>query len=137
MQAETVSESPALPAPEEQRAAGESGAEEQAAAQVAPVERADSKAWGVKRVGEVEVFVEPGTGSEFKRASKDGATVVLQFPTRGLPPLYLAPFIAKPGLCSRHRDYRAIRKPRTNCPECWVAYEKAQQERGSNDAAGA
>ena len=26
-------------------------------------------------------------------------------------------------LCSRHKKYMAKRKPRTNCKECWEAYE--------------
>jgi len=27
-------------------------------------------------------------------------------------------------LCSIHKSYRAIRKPRTNCAQCWRAYEE-------------
>jgi len=28
-------------------------------------------------------------------------------------------------LCNRHKNYKAMRKPRTNCKECWEAYEQA------------
>lgn len=27
-------------------------------------------------------------------------------------------------LCPRHKNYQAMRKPRTNCKGCWEAYEQ-------------
>lgn len=30
-------------------------------------------------------------------------------------------------LCSLHKKYRAMRKPRTNCEQCWEAYEQKNE----------
>lgn len=38
--------------------------------------------------------------------------------------------VTKVVLCPRHKGYRAIRKPRTNCKMCWEAYE----QRNSKDS---
>lgn len=31
-------------------------------------------------------------------------------------------------LCFRHKAYQAKRKPRSNCPDCWTAYNNAKGE---------
>ena len=52
--------------------------------------------------------------------------VVVEFRS-GLAPLELklrSTVARANALCSIHKGYRAIRKPRTNCEQCWEAYER-------------
>lgn len=79
----------------------------------------------------MEVFTSP-EGVEYIRGSFERCDVIVSF-TRllGLQPLYLR----RPSeqskkkllsVCQRHRLYQAIRKPRTNCEQCWEAYNAKQ-----------
>ena len=69
-------------------------------------------------VAGIEVF--SLNGKEYVRGEGD---LVIIFPAFNGAKMSLVERSKKAeALCPRHKSYRAIRKPRTNCEECWEAY---------------
>jgi len=54
----------------------------------------------------------------------DVVVIVTQFGNRRIPLRRRDAVVSANALCSVHKAYRAIRKPRTNCAQCWRAYEE-------------
>jgi hypothetical protein len=71
--------------------------------------------------GGVEVF--NINGVSYVKGSPPDLSVKLKSGVEVLLKEYKGPKVV---LCSRHKNYKAIRKPRTNCEECWEAYESIQ-----------
>ena len=88
------------------------------------VPKVSSKGSSVRFVNRLEVFTINGV--EYIKGSP--ADVIAVTPS-GVE-IELQQFtITRPVLCPRHKSYRAIRKPRTNCKTCWEGYEVAQGTR--------
>ena len=69
--------------------------------------------------GGIEVF--SINGVSYVKGSPPDLVVRLKSGVEVLLKRYGGPVIV---LCNRHKNYKAIRKPRTNCEECQRAYEQ-------------
>jgi len=83
--------------------------------------------------GDAQLEVFEVEGVEYVRGVP--ADIVVTFTRFSLPSLSLKrrdSVSRANALCSIHKSYRAIRRPRTNCEQCWAAYNSAHQEESAN-----
>lgn len=88
--------------------------------------------WVTGREG-IEVFTIKGV--EYIRCSLNQADIVIVFTRIGNVKQGLrrldATARSKPILCHTHKGYTAQRRPRTNCPICWEAYNGRDTSNGN------
>jgi hypothetical protein len=79
--------------------------------------------WKLVAGRQYEIFTDTVTGKEYVKGTPADAIAVVAKTGREVPMRGTDRASGVNAVCSIHRTYRAIRKPRSSCAQCWGAYE--------------